>query len=306
MRQTTRIGFTLVELLVVIAIIGILIALLLPAVNAARASARRSECANNMKQLGLATHMHQAVQGYYPPATSFQSPKHNVINYVLPYVEQGNVYDKLNLEEDWNSAANLPFTQVNLKVVTCPSAPRGRDYAGDYLSITRLSKGAQSSDPNEWGHQSFKSLVASGKVVDRGGDNNKKWDGVLQSRLRSVGGKLVEFRINSAHVRDGTSNTFLLFEDGGRPQKWIEGRQESGTVSGHEWASHQNYAVIDWSCKGGRLMNCSNHDEIYSFHSGGCNFAYADGSVHFHAENMDPETFVALFTRDAGDIAKLP
>lgn len=304
MTRTGGRGFTLVELLVVIAIIGILIALLLPAVNMAREAARRGECANNLKQLGLAVHTHQTMQGFYPPATSFQTPKHNVINYILPYVEQGNVYDKLKLEEDWNSTYNKPFTQVNLKVVTCPSAPRGRDYAGDYLAITRLNKAAQSSDPNSFGQPSFKSLVTGGKVVDRGVIDSTKWDGVLQSRLRTISGQTVEFRINSAHVRDGTSNTFLLFEDGGRPQKYVEGRQETGTISGHEWASHQNYAVIDWSCKGGQLMNCTNHDEIYSFHSGGCNFAYADGSVHFHPENMDPEAFVCLFTRDAGDITK--
>ncbi len=301
--DTFRRGFTLVELLVVIAIIGILIALLLPAVNAAREAARRSECANNLKQLGLAVHTHQAMQGYYPPATSFQSPKHNVINYILPYVEQGNVYDKLKLEEDWNSTYNKPFTQVNLKIVICPSAPRGRNYAGDYLAITRLNKAAQSADPNSFGHVSFKSLVTSGKVADRGAIDSVKWDGILQSRLRQIDSKLVEFRINQAHVRDGTSNTFLLFEDGGRPQKYVEGRSESGTINGAEWASHQNYAVIDWACRGSQLMNCTNQDEIYSFHNGGCNFAYGDGSVHFHVQGIDPETFVALFTRDAHDVA---
>jgi prepilin-type N-terminal cleavage/methylation domain-containing protein/prepilin-type processing-associated H-X9-DG protein len=294
-----RFGFTLVELLVVIAIIGILVALLLPAVNAAREAARRNECANNMKQLALATHLHQTMQGFYPPATSFQSPKHNVINYILPYVEQGNVYDKLNLEEDWNSTANKPFTQVNLKIVTCPSAPRGRNYAGDYLAITRISKENLTHD---YGHVSVKSLVDAGKIVDRGGDGNKKWDGILQSRLRIVSGKLQEYKITQAHVRDGTSNTFLLFEDGGRPQKFVEGRQETGTVSGAEWASHENYAVIHKACQGSRLMNCTNQDEIYSFHSGGCNFAYGDGSVHFHSDSMDPEAFVCLFTRDAKDI----
>ena len=301
-RGRSRTAFTLVELLVVIAIIGILVALLLPAVNAAREAARRSECANNMKQLALAVHAHVSTKGFYPPATSFVSPKHNVISFVLPYVEQGNVYDKLKLDEDWNSATNLPLTQVNLSVVTCPSAPRGRDYAGDYLAITRIKKVNETKSVA--GHVSIFSLVP-GQVADRGGDGNAKWDGILQSRLTTGGGAL-EFRITPAHVRDGTSNTFLLFEDGGRPQKYVEGRSEPGTIVGAQWASSDNYAAIDTACKGSQLMNCTNHDEIYSFHSGGCNFAYADGSVHFHAENMAAEVFVTLFTRAAGDVTAAP
>ncbi len=237
-------------------------------------------------------------------ATSFQSPKHNVINYILPYVEQGNIYDKLNLDEDWNSAANLPNTQVNLKVVTCPTAPGGRQYISDYLAITRIDKAAENPRTNSYGHMDFKSLVDNGKVADRGAITSTKWEGVLQSRLRKIDGVIVEFAISRAHVRDGVSNTFLLFEDGGRPKKYVEGKEVSGTISGGEWASHQNYAIIDWTCNDGQMMNCSNHDEIYSFHSSGCNFAYADGSVHFHSESMDPEVFVSLFTRDAGDMAK--
>ncbi len=299
-----RRGFTLVELLVVITIIGILVALLLPAVHMARQAARRSQCGNNLKQLALAVHGHLTTQGYYPPATSFHSPKHNVINYILPYVEQGNVYDKLNLEEDWNSPANLPHTQVDLSIVTCPAAPRGRNFAGDYLAITRIAKTSQATD--QYGHDAIKTLVDSGDIANRGADGSKGWDGILQSRLRTQGGQIVEIRITQAHVRDGASNTFLLFEDGGRPQKFVEGKEVAGTVSGAQWASDQNYAVLHKTCGGGQLMNCTNHDEVYSFHSGGCMFAYADGSVHFHSESMDPNAFVSLFTRDAGDISPVP
>ena len=306
----TNSGFTLVELLVVITIIGILVALLLPAVQMAREAARMGECKNNMKQLAIATHSHLSMKGYYPPATSVQSPKHNVINYILPYVEQGNVYDKLNLNEDWNSPANLPVTQVNLSLLNCPTAPRGRDYVSDYLAITHIFKNTHTPSPDAYGNKAFKDLVGT-KVADRGAQSpsvgSSKWEGILQSRLRLSGGNLLEFRITSAHVRDGTSNTFLFFEDSGRPQVYSKGgKNETGTISGAEWASYQNYAVIHYYCGEGQLMNCKNWDEIYSFHKGGCNFAHADGSVHFHSESMDPEVFTSLFTRDANDVATLP
>jgi prepilin-type N-terminal cleavage/methylation domain-containing protein/prepilin-type processing-associated H-X9-DG protein len=307
-RNRANRAFTLVELLVVITIIGILIALLLPAVSAVRESARRGECANNLKQLALAVHSHQAMQGFYPPATSVQSPKHNVINYILPYVEQQNVYDKLKLEEDWNSPYNKPFTEVNLQVVTCPSAPRGRNYAADYLAITHIFKNTYTPDPDSYGNKTFKQLVPS-KVADRGAQNpsvgSSKWEGVLQSRLRQINSQIVEFRITQAHVRDGKSNTFLLFEDGGRPLAFSKGgKSEAGTIPSAQWASSDNFAVIQYFCDEGQLMNCKNYDEIMSFHNGGCNFAYADGSVHFHAESMDPEAFTSLFTRDAKDVVK--
>jgi len=310
-RLENRAAFTLVELLVVIAIIGILVALLLPAVNMAREAARRGECQNNLKQLALAVHNHVATKGYYPPATSVQSPRHNVINYILPYVEQGNIANQLNLEEDWNSPTNLPATQVNLSMLTCPTAPRGRDYVSDYLAITHIHKNSHSPNPDAYGNRIFKELVDNGTVVDRGPQNpssgSSNWEGILQSRLRQENGQLIEFRITTAHVRDGTSNTFLFFEDSGRPQVYVQGgKQESGTINGAQWASWQNYAVIHYYCNESQLMNCKNWDEIYSFHSGGCNFAHADGSVHFHSESMDPETFVSLFTRSAGDVANWP
>jgi prepilin-type processing-associated H-X9-DG protein len=224
-------------------------------------------------------------------------------------VEQSNVYDKLNLEEDWNSPANKPHTQVNLPIVVCPSAPRGRDYVTDYLAVTHIHKNSYTPNPDTFGNKIFKELVDSGKVVDRGAQNpssgSSKWEGVLQSRLRVEGMVLKEYQITRAHVRDGVSNTLLLFESAGRPKVYSKGwKQETGTITGAEWASHDNYAVIHYYCSDGQLMNCKNWDEVYSFHNGGCNFAYADGAVVFHAQNMDPEAFTARFTRDAGDIVK--
>lgn len=291
-RGKTHHGFTLVELLVVIAIIAILVSLLIPAVQMARESARRAQCANNMKQLGLAALSHLAINDYYPPATSFQSPRHNVVNYILPLLEQQNIYDKLDLEQDWNDPANLPHTQVNLQILICPTAPGNREFVSDYAAVTRIKR-----------DDGFKQLVEANLVTDRGGDNSPGWEGILQSLWRQVDGQLIEFRVTQAHVRDGASNTFLLFEDGGRPQLWEDDSfvQPTG-VSGSLWASDDAYFVVDQTCNTTQLINCTNRNEIYSFHPGGCNFVYGDGSVRFHSESIDPEAFFSLFTRNANDV----
>ena len=96
--SNSRIGFTLVELLVVIAIIGILVALLMPAVQAAREAARRISCSNNMKQMGLALKLYDAAHsGYYPVGAAGNS-RHGLFTHMLPYIEQGNIHDQLDLK----------------------------------------------------------------------------------------------------------------------------------------------------------------------------------------------------------------
>jgi prepilin-type processing-associated H-X9-DG protein/prepilin-type N-terminal cleavage/methylation domain-containing protein len=289
-------AFTLVELLVVITIIGVLISMLIPAVQGAREAGRRSQCANNLRQLGIGVKGHVAARLYFPPATSYHPPRHNVISFILPHLEQGNVYDKIDLDENWNSERNLPHTQVTLPLLLCPSAPGRREFVSDYAAATRIAR-----------NDGFGPLVAAGLVTSRGGDGNRKWEGVLQHRLRVVDGQLTAYRITPAHVRDGLSNTMLLFEDAGREDLYQQGRLvEPGGAPDGEWASHKAYFVIEENCRRTQLMNCTNRDEVYGFHPGGANFLFADGSVHRLFESIDPETFISLFTREAGDIGAVP
>lgn len=301
-------GFTLVELLVVIVIIAMLVSLLLPAINAVRESGRRVQCSNNLKQLGVGVKAHVANWNYLPPATSYHSPRHNVINYILPHMDQSVVYEKLDLNEDWDSPRNLPHVAVTMPFLICPSAPAGRDHVSDYAACTKVNKESSNG---------IGELVEAGQITDRGGNDNVRWEGALQHRLRVVDGELIAYRISTAHVRDGMSATMLLLEDAGRQAHTLYNKlseanllgsvpmraPEPGSSPNGAWASHQAYFVIDKRCHGTQLMNCTNHNEVYSYHPSGANFLFCDGAVHYLHESIDPDVFVSYFTREAEDEA---
>ena len=213
-------GFTLVELLVAIAIIGILVALLLPAVQAARESARRAECTNHMKNLGLAIQNFVSANQRFPPAstgknnfagTPLSKPRYSCITYILPYFEQSSVYQSIDLRYHWNDTANVKHSKQNLGgVLICPSAPGGResDHVSDYAPCTHVDR----TNADGLG-----SIIGSGlPISDRGPKGSPRWLGVLQ-RDEEVGTNTI---VRPAQILDGLSHTFLLFEDGGRPLRY--------------------------------------------------------------------------------------
>lgn len=279
-------AFTLVELLVVITIVGVLVALLMPAVQAAREASRRSQCSNNLHQLGLAIQNYEtALQFYPPPYTRYAKSRswmtnHNLLAFLLPYLEQQTLYAKFHWDKNWDDNVNKEATQVNLSLFRCPSAPRQREFISDYATCTYIDSSVRTP------------LVNSGQVVNR-----KNWYGLFQP---------LEYGLTApSDVRDGLSNTFMLFEDGGRPQKWVAGSlMETSGITGARWADDEADFWIHALCNGSSMINCWNANDVYSFHSGGAQFLYGDGSVHFHPESISPETFVSLFTRAENDLVK--
>ncbi len=289
-----RFAFTLTELLVVLAIIGILLAILLPAVQTAREAARRMECGNHLKQIGLAVFNYESANRLLPLPRS-RRPDHNIVAFLLPYLEQQSIYDQYNFRVDWDSPLNRTAREVELSVVRCPSAPGDRTcrsrkyYVSDYAACTFFIDSADR-----------RALVASGQLTMR-----REWNGML---LRDYLG-----HSRTADVTDGLSNTFLFFEDGGRPLKYEENRSRGDAdvspqepISGAEWADAEAEFWIHSTCNTSQMFNCRNNNEVYSFHPDGANFLYGDGSVHFHSDQIEPETYVSLFTRAAGEPVTAP
>jgi len=302
-----RVGFTLIELLVVIAIIAVLIALLLPAVQQAREAARRSQCKNNLKQLGLALHNYHDTHSVFPPGavstittmtgsgwctssigqTSQRAPW-TVL--VLPFLDQAPLYQQFRFEQKFTSWSTYSGSATNhstwnhpLAAYKCPSDPiaGGEPVAGNYRGV----QGGQTSPTTS----------------HCGGNRRFFTNGIL-----TINGKN-GFR----DISDGSSNVLLVGES-----HYNTVRANSSSTAYVGWASTSNStsdgifsgnlvgadgginsAPIDPSKTDPRDYQ-SHH--FGSFHVGGAHFLLADGSVHFLSENMDLTTFRRLGIRDDG------
>jgi prepilin-type N-terminal cleavage/methylation domain-containing protein/prepilin-type processing-associated H-X9-DG protein len=307
MRRPVRRGFTLIELLVVIAIIGVLIALLLPAVQAAREAARRAQCANNLRQLGLAAH------NFYTAFDSFPTNESSPVRYwgaqLLPYFEQGNLFDAYNHEERFSTMGNSTAVQFPLSVFLCPSTPES-PLMNPFFPATIPAELRGTLDP--W-------PAAAADYAAGAGINSNLWappavlpgprpntDGVFQGNSNSGRRKIQE-------IRDGTSNTAMFLESAGRPLMY-RGRlpvPNAGTTAATSvlvcgWAEGNVFVAWGYdgngAAKGSCMVNCSNRFAVYSFHPGGAHLGMADGSVRFVKETIDAATFAALMTRAGGEI----
>src|SRR6478735_1342134 len=185
MSPRSRCGFTLVELLVVIAIIGVLVALLLPAVQAARESARRNQCSNNIKQIGLGVHSYNDVYGIMPPG-NYHSVFGSWLVWILPYVEQQALRDRYSNDGmsgypttgiRYGNALNLPVTTTQIKAYTCPSDTKSavaglisgvtfHNYTANYGNTTRGRIGpagtTSTGAPNVFGGAPFIEVIMPG------------------------------------------------------------------------------------------------------------------------------------------------
>jgi prepilin-type N-terminal cleavage/methylation domain-containing protein/prepilin-type processing-associated H-X9-DG protein len=312
--RTHRRGFTLIELLVVIAIIAVLIGLLLPAVQKVREAAARMSCQNNLKQLGLALHNYHDANSCFPPGRVKIGTVdyHGWIAYTLPYLEQNNLARQINLALPYADPNNIAAGLNHLSVLTCPSAPGGRDSSTgamtDYSAISIYMSNALAATQNftvPYGNVGS-SFINSGLL--------------LRLAPATLAGPFTGNRIST--ITDGTSNTIAVAECAGRPQSWLSGRMDStgtfinsgGTHQGR-WIDPNNWLEVfgfdlttdtqGWPIAKATppcAINCVNSKEVYAFHTGGANAAFADGSVHFLNASMDLPTLRALITIRGGEI----
>ena len=325
-RWRNRRGFTLIELLVVIAIIAILVALLLPAVQQTREAARRMQCRNNLKQIGLALHNYESSHGMWPqqstgpqPGPGYNAPRGSWVTRILPYLEKDGVFKQYNPNLNWHDPANATAVKSPMPVLTCPSTPNRDGFEWTVLvSYANATTATATLSPRDFYYGATTDYTNVGGI---GTARNNSLPPAQQLASPTDSGILKASGVRLAEVTDGLSSTVLVIECAGRPNIYQRGRLVpdgttpktwSGSASvnrpfatGGVWASHNKGFLIDGAQSNGYTnvtpgpctINCSNDNEVYGFHPGGASTLMADGSVRFLSESLAMQVLVAVVSR---------
>ena len=331
-------GFTLIELLVVIAIIAVLIALLLPAVQQAREAARRTQCKNNMKQMGLGIHNDESTFSRLPSSGEGHNPNAGIctrqmfpvsmFTATLPYIDQAPLYNKFNFSEHYSSATNAPNAKTNIAAFLCPS--------------NSISK----PDPLNFGNIDYMPVAYTDLDPITGLRNKSTAGSSPCANGASKTGPLGLYGNKFGDISDGTSNTAMLFEDSARPPGIVGAYQQGNHIGGApgwdttqmlgaggiysapgRWADPDNANGVSGPSgaspaitapvgiinnfkfpAGGPAQcpwttnNCGPNDEPFSLHTGGCHALLGDGTVRFISENIDTQIVRKLSDPADGEI----
>jgi len=303
-------GFTLIELLVVIAIIGVLVSLLLPAVQQAREAARRTQCKNNLKQIGLALHSYHDTfhrlpisQGMALNAANQNFLQRTWARSILPYIDQANIYNQWNWSLGHAAGTNRALTGTPISVYKCPSSP-----ADTIVTVT--GSGADVNHPDGPTFQAG--------VMEYFG-NSVNWDfpgrpaGANAAEVAMIQGMIPYHTegIRFSDVRDGLTNTIMVGEIAGGEKKYLGNQQPNGLQHSTQgtWATRNRSGLgpVDGTgtiyLGGNCIMNCNNYNgtNYYSFHTDTVHFLLGDGSTRSISRNLDIDVAWRLLVRNDGN-----
>ncbi len=322
-------AFTLVELLVVIAIIGVLVALLLPAIQAAREAARRTQCVNNLKQIGLVIQNYHDAKKVVPvsarPVGLTTAPRIAAITHMLPYFEQAQLRQQFNLALNWGHLDNRTVVNTAIPTLICPSDPEDPSRLDGLPEVSpweQTISSPTSYSPTVWVDKRLADEGLVDKTNTDGDGNALDMPGIMEYNNTNV---------NFKSVSDGLSNTILFAESAGRPAKYSRGTiannnlTESRVNSGGWCRPASDLLIQGWNITqdqpiGTTAFNHTNGEDIlvsgyphpylstfgtgapYAFHPGVNNHVFGDGSVRPISEDIDIREYARLVTRDGGEI----
>jgi prepilin-type N-terminal cleavage/methylation domain-containing protein len=315
MMKRARRGFTLIELLVVIAIIAVLVALLLPAVQQAREAARRTQCKNNLKQIGLALHGYHDANGRLPisQGMALNSASQSYLQRtwtrsILPFMDQGNIYSKWDWTIGFAAGTNRDLTKTSIPAFKCPSSP--------VPNIVTVSNGS-GADVDSPAGPTFQA-----GVMEYFG-NSVNWDfpnrpaGNTDAEVAQIQGMIPYHTegINFSAVTDGLTNTIMVGETAGGATYYLANYKTNGAqhYTQGTWATRNRSGLtpLDGTgtipLGGNCIMNCNNYNgtNYYSFHPQIVHFLMGDGSVRSLSTNLDIDVGWRLLVRNDGNVVSV-
>jgi prepilin-type N-terminal cleavage/methylation domain-containing protein/prepilin-type processing-associated H-X9-DG protein len=291
-----RLGFTLIELLVVIAIIGVLVSLLLPAVQKVREAANRMKCQNNLKQMALALHTYHDANGRLP--TGVETGVGNFMSfhvYILPYLEQSNLYQRFNLAARYNNPTNLALGLILVPNYRCPSATQliteygTGEWSGGQPTLTTHYYGVAGplgTNPQTGRPYAF-------RTTNQG---NEATQGVL-----GMGSK-----VRLTDITDGTSNTLMLGEmswtNANYYRVWTRGTYDDASSPDRDTTCCRNVANAFGSTPYNGSDNANNTSFGSEHAARGANFALADGSVRWVSPGITMGTYLSVASYNGDEV----
>lgn len=312
--MSRRRAFTLIELLVVIAIIAVLIGLLLPAVQKVREAANRTQCANNLKQLGISLHsFHDNYKAFPASGWTTAGPGNPAGMYVgwraltLPFIEQENLQKLYDFNVNWWEGTNPTAGAVPVRTYQCPSVPERRDV----LSAVAKTPRPAMTFANPIAPTDFEAIMGV-----QPGSINPHSPAIPYTSANRFSVMSRNSKTRMGDIGDGTAQTIMVVECAARPLVFRNRSVQAALANdqGIGWIDSEgpfsfDGASADGMTEGGgpaagctHAMNRRNDNEPFSFHMGGSNVLFADAHIAFVRENIPLLTFAALCTMNAGEV----